>query len=266
MKYLIFLFFLKCSLIFGQKKSWDLEVFLNPFVYKIGDINKQFVSERNDYIQSTFKKTPNLNLGFNFVSRKKNSKLNFSFGSIYVYNSYFMQVKWLFPELQPGWSPLYRTRNYSFDSHNLGIQFGMKYHVNPWLTTRLNVVSYVSLEKYAKNSNGESYSEYSFHPHLGIQAFGYVVSVTTGDEAQFLIPQFLAEMKLSESFKFNAGFQFKFWHWKDFGFIDIKVKGYQHTDPASAIDYENYPLHRASYKNTEMNIVLGLSYTLPLRK
>ena len=256
-----------CTHSIGQKKR-SIEIYTNPFIFR-GNVNKQFTSVNNKYVDGQYSTPYIFESGFNYkVSYKKwgwYAGLSFmSEQQAFTMTFYIPNDKYINPV---GLSQV------NFVSNNLGMKAGVNYSVNEKLILNfgVNVFNPISFLERGPSYNGLEtglYSKYLVDPAAENPQTAEVVTSAKYEYKYhefgpviYLIPEFSLDYKILPNTHLTLGARFKFWTKRtDTRFI-ASVEGYfDQNNPQDRI------LHESEATNRGLYTYIGLKYDIFLKK
>jgi hypothetical protein len=269
MKLLLFSFFALsiCTHSIGQKKS-SIEIYTNPFIYR-GNVNKQFTSVYNKYVDGQFSTPYIFESGFNYkvIHKKWGWYTGLSFMSVqqmftmtfYIPNDFYINPVGL--------------SQVNFDSNYLGMKAGCNYSLNEKLTLNFGVdvfnpISFLERGSFRNGLEINLYNKYlvdptAENPQTAEETFAnYEYKYRELGPVIYLIPEFSLDYNILQNTHLTFGVRFKFWtKLTDTRFV-ASVEGYfdHQTNP------QTETLHESEVTNNGLYTYIGFKYDIHLKK
>jgi hypothetical protein len=242
--------------IIAQKKTF--EFFVNPFIQKFGNLDKQYTITSSPHFDVDYQKLPSFNFGAALHCREKETQY-FSVGLFHQTNFYQMKMTVFSPDSQPKRSSRYNEFR-KISTQNIG--FNLFY--SKQVLTNLTICGGFSfLFPYYTKSNLENVNKTStgIGGFIGSQYYTYRFDYTITQKKflpQIFIPEITLKTKISEKLSFNLGAQLQFFEIYKPGLINICANGFIGKDNSDT--YEQ--IYKSRLKNTNLNFYFGLTYNL----
>lgn len=258
MKQFITLFFLvvaiSCSsqIDLGNKVN-SVSFFVNPFIQKLGNLNNQYSSISNEFIDVDYIKTPAQEIGLEFHHNFK-EKWGWGIGGSYHHANYRTYINLRNPDFS---DQIVYTRYRRNEVHSISIRPYVSYLMFDWLKLNAHVSLYVPIKEVSNSSWKEEFGIVAISP----PSFLYNTLIINNGflGVPDIVPEISANLKIAHSFSFNVGFRFKFWELSQDFHYSIKVDGFAGQENMGT----NETLHFSQENSQVMNFVMGLTYEIP---
>lgn len=253
---------------FSQERHY-LEPYVNPFVYRLGEINKQFILQESEFVGVNYVNHPSYELGLQYRFNIK-PKLGLILGISNMFSKYEISSFSLYRPRRDGGElyPSYTMSTYSrvLDIKHLGGKIGLNYQISDRISIGLSI-NYFKLN-FTHYFNKNPYPEdlkfgMSGSNNVDDHSFEFDVEIRTGYNIGLTLPEIDIAFKITENLTFKAGFRWRFWKNNEDGdFFNIKVTG--------SPDRVNVPgslLHHSSAAPNTLNALYmftGIKYAIPM--
>lgn len=237
-----------------SQKANTLGIFVNPYLQKIGNLNKQYTETSNEFIDVDYIKMPSLEIGLQFHHNFK-GKWGWGIGTSWKHSINRTQVNLLHPQWEVR-SVYSFYRRATVESVSLRLMTSYKFNSR----IRLNLfLSAYGIVKESTNTdwkqNLTTFSKGIFYYKTKVGYSGYLA-------APKLVPECSVDMEIIKNLNLNLGVRWKFWEREaDHGY-NITVSGFNSPETVG----QDNVLHSSKENSREMSFYMGLSYDLPLKR
>ncbi len=245
MKTISILIFTLVSNILIAQSSNSIQIIVQPFVQKIGNLNKQYTNIADSRIFVDYVKMPGQEFGLEFKHKCK-GKWGWGVGA-----TNFSQKQAVYFSSPEG-EEAFRLGNYCITmTQNISFRLSSTYQINSKLQTSFLLSSSFT---YLFSSNFTKPQEVGFIiPSVALT--GTIESRKPYN--QYLIPEINLSYNLCKNLNIQTGLKFKFWDThKESGIINLKATYYD----------DNTLLHESHIKNTIYSYYMGLTYTISFKR
>lgn len=246
--------------------SNSLKLLVNPFVYRLGNIDNQYTSLDNEYISASYFNKPAQEFGLGYSYTKSKFSLNTGFSWFHRKH----RVNLIFQNPDPSFSDMILNfHDIQLEENLLGIRVGGEYALSDQLSVGLNILLYAPLEIRSNMANYKiHYLRYGYNnvitPDTSYSELSFQMEnkIRRAPRNGLIIPELYLTYELYKNLNLLVGCKFKFWTSKDDWLLKIDSKGFTNASESNNVE----PLFDSRIKNQGFYSFIGLTYDLPLTR
>ncbi len=256
--FIFLVFFSFVASVFAQNRTIDF--FINPYMQKFGNINKQNTLLSSQHFDVDYRKVPSFNFGISVHFNEK-EKNYFSFALFHQNNFYQMKMNVFSPTTpQPKDNSKYNefrkisTQNIGFNifysklvTTNITLRGGFSFIFPYYTTSNLENIDRTTIG-IGGIIGGAQYQTYRFDYKITQEKF----------LPQLFIPEIQLKVKMTDNFYFNLGTQLQFFEIYKPGYINITANGFIGNENSDQYNR----IYESRLKNTNLNFYFGVTYAL----
>jgi outer membrane receptor protein involved in Fe transport len=254
MKYFLILFINFLFVTLTAQKSNSIQFFGSPFIQQIGNLNNQYTSVSNEFIEVDYIKTPSQEVGLGFHHNFK-GKWGWGIGASWRNATYLTYINFR----HPSWSGKVVFTDYRKNYiQAINLRFSASYKISE----HIRLYGFINLGSPFTNSMNNHWAD-----EFGIgsaQQFHYDCKIIENRLVPNyrLVPEFRVDFEIIKNLNFTLGLRWKFWTLPYDYEIKIEVNGY-----AGEENYGTYEtIHSYKADGREISYYFGLMYDLPFKK
>ncbi|MDX2362009.1 MAG: hypothetical protein QNK23_14460 [Crocinitomicaceae bacterium] len=270
-KLLLILFFVTSLLGFGAfgQKSHTLQVIANPFIYQFGNLNNQYTSIENDYIEAKFTNTPTMEYG---LSYHQNFEGRWGWGIGSTWKNLVHKTQFNLYTINYWNSTVGDTiKSYYFETK---IQhFSIKANVSYKLSSRFTINAFLGVyfpvyeeTNYTKTQFTMASSITTIEPDTTYAQGLFLYDTRIYRDFKAMSPRFVPELNVNyrfyKGFSATAGLRLKFWKTANDDYLSMEVNGYAGVENYGT----NEIIHRSDINAREFSFYFGLMYDISFKR
>jgi hypothetical protein len=248
----------------GQRKN-SIQIFALPIIQKVGNLDKQYTSISNPYIDVHYANIPGFSYGLQFL-RQRNEKWGWGIGFDHIFQNYTMDYKF-----KSMYGNIYTSFHKKIKAQELALRYQLSYTVTKKLKANFIITAKIPIiyqfDGKGNLEEGTLANDHFFSPDT---SYSYPsmniytrIYEDTNPLIQVLLPEFNFSYNIYKNFNLMMGMKLKFFQLdKEYGLIDVNVTGFIGKENAGT----NKVVHESHIQNTNIAYYAGLSYNIPFKR